>query len=166
VLGWRFGPRFTRRRLDPCQSVRHRLGPSSNTACEVMSGAGADPVVRSFIALSYRGAGGTGALAGDNHRRTALLQRCIRNEQQCEQHRTDHCKKRQERALARFRPGSFQKEMPFRINRPAKMAVSDRPNTCVVLYSLVLNTCAVARSFVFVMTSIPAFRLLSSARKS
>src|SRR5262249_47332357 len=35
------------------------------------------------------------------------------------------------------------------------MAVSDRPNICAVLCSLVLNTCAVARSLVFVMTSIP-----------
>jgi hypothetical protein len=36
-------------------------------------------------------------------------------------------------------PGSLQKEMPFRINRPKKMAVSDRPNTCAVPCSLVLG---------------------------
>src|SRR5262252_2295687 len=41
-------------------------------------------------------------------------------------------------------PGSLQKEMLFRINRPTKMAVSDRPKAWVVLYSLVLSTCAVA----------------------
>src|SRR5262249_43721191 len=34
----------------------------------------------------------TRALAGDYHRRT-VLQRCIRNEQQCNQHQTYRCKK-------------------------------------------------------------------------
>src|SRR5215831_18726021 len=40
-----------------------------------------------------------------------------------------------------------QNEMPFRINRPKKTAVRDRPNTFVV-----------ARSLVFVMTWVPALR--------
>ena len=48
----------------------------------------------------------------------------------------------------------IQKEMLFRINRPTKMAVSDRPNAWVVLYSLVLSTCAIAHSFVVVMSPI------------
>src|SRR5262245_57056194 len=59
------------------------------------------------------------------------------------------------RELALARSAVIQKDIPFRINRPKKMAVSDRPNICAVLCSLVLNTCAVARSLVFVMTSIP-----------
>src|SRR4030095_5581431 len=59
---------------------------------------------------------------------------------------------------------SLQNEMPFKINRPTKTAVSDRPNICAVLYSLVPSTCAVARSFVVVMTSIPAFRFFVVSR--
>jgi hypothetical protein len=34
-------------------------------------------------------------------------------------------------------PGSLQNEMPFKINRPTKTAVSDRPNTFVAVRSLV-----------------------------
>src|SRR5262249_39424847 len=90
---------------------------------------------------------------GDYRRRT-VLQRCIRNEQQCKQHRTHHCKKGENWHWGVPR-GWLQKEMPFRIIKPTKIAVSDRPNICVALCSFVLSTCAVARSFVFVMTSIP-----------
>src|SRR5215470_18616917 len=64
--------------------------------------------------------------------------------------------RRQEPALAYLaRLVSDQKDMPVRIIKPTKIAVSDRPNICVALCSFVLSTCAVARSFVFVMTSIP-----------
>src|SRR5262249_22131273 len=53
------------------------------------------------------------------------------------------------------RPARVQEEMAFRIIKPTKIAVSDRPNICVALCSFVLSTCAIARSFVFVMMSIP-----------
>ena len=50
------------------------------------------------------------------------------------------------------RPARFQKEMPFRINRPTKMAVSDRPNTCAVTRSLVLiMTSTLYFGFVFML---------------
>jgi len=85
----------------------------------------------------------TSALARDYRRRT-VHQRCIGNEQQRKQHRTYYCKKSEH---WHFRVPIVQKEIPFRIIRPKKTAVSDKPNTC-----------AVTRSLVFVITCIPAFR--------
>lgn len=58
------------------------------------------------------------------------------------------------KARTRIVPGSIQKEMLFKINRPIKRPVSERPKTR-----------AVTRSAVFVMTLIPAFRFLFSAGK-
>ena len=49
--------------------------------------------------------------------------------------------------------GPPQNGTPFRINRPTKTAVSDRPNSFVV-----------ARSLVFVITSFPAFRFFAFSR--
>src|SRR5262245_11447008 len=108
-----------------------------------MSGAGAGALVRVFIAfaLSYRGAGRPlrwlVTIAGEPFSSVASAT----NSSATSTEPTTAKKARTGIGAA------AQKERPFRINRPKKMAVSDRPNTRVVLYSFVLKTCAVARSF-------------------
>jgi hypothetical protein len=92
LFGFRFGVRLTRLGRD--LSVRPRLGLSREYGLRCHVGCGCWRDGKSFCRIIIiPGCWQTGALAGDYHRRIALLERRIRNEQQRHQHRTYHCKK-------------------------------------------------------------------------
>jgi hypothetical protein len=92
LFGFRFGVRLTRLGRD--LSVRPRLGLSREYSLRCHVGRGCWRGGKSFCRIIIiPGCWQTGALAGDYHRRIALLERRIRNEQQRHQHRTYHCKK-------------------------------------------------------------------------
>ena len=92
LVGWRFGSRCTRCGLDFVQSFRLRLGLSNKYRLRCHVGRrwrrGGESLYRVGMPSLWK----TDAVAGDYHRRTAL-QRCIRNEQQCNQCKTYHTKK-------------------------------------------------------------------------
>src|SRR5262245_3121906 len=89
LFGWRFSPRFMRRGFDLRQSVRRRLGLSSQYSWRCHIGRRCWRSGESLYRTGMPGFWRTGALTGDYHG----LQHCIRNEQQCNEHQTYYCKK-------------------------------------------------------------------------
>jgi hypothetical protein len=92
VFVWRFGPRRKRRGTDIRYSIRRRLGLRSKHSLRGHVGRGRGCVCESSCRSVILALWQTGTLAGDYRRRPGL-QRCIRNEQQCNQRQTYHRQK-------------------------------------------------------------------------
>ena len=69
----------------------------------------------------------TGTLAGDNHRRIVFLQRCIRNEQQRNQHRAYECKKART-GIGTFRLQNLKKAAPRKVTTRPSLDTRQKPD--------------------------------------
>src|SRR4249919_497523 len=113
IFGRRFGPCCTRCGPDLLQGVRLRLELSSKDRRRCHIGRGCWRAGENLYSVGMPSLWQTDALAGRNHRRTAL-QRCIRNAQQCNQRKTYHSKKGESwhcRPPTRLAPGETRSHL-------------------------------------------------------